>query len=323
MKTALIVFFSVFLAAVASALPVEGFAAADGVTGGAGGQSIVVTNLNNSGAGSLRQAVQFTAEPRIVTFAPGLTGTIQLGGGGNYLYVESGNLTIDGTGADVTIAGEMIEVATSAKTPVSNIVIRNLTFAHTRANLSAIAIEYGSNRIWVDHNTFHDNSSGTTGEPISVWNHTGGDGLTGITFSWNRFNTPNKKSILVGSAEQNLKRNTRVSIHHNWFNGPDARNPRVHGGTLVHMWNNYVSNWVEYGVGVSSMADVLVENNIFERDGGTAVNPSYDPKNGPASSVNASGNLLLGSPLPAIGTVGTFPRAQITYSVTPEVAMTR
>ena len=307
------------IAAMTNGLPIQGFAAASGVTGGAGGRSIIVTNLNNSGVGSLRQAVQYTTGPRIVTFTPGLTGTIQLGSPGNYLYVQSGDLTVDGVGAHITISGEVFKVATSANKPVSNVIVKNLTFANTRATLSAIMIDYGSNKVWVDHNTFYNNSSGSTGEPITVWNHTGGDGLTGITLSWNRFNKPNIKSILVGSTEQNVKKNTRVSIHHNWFNGADARNPRVHGGTLVHMWNNYISNWVEVGVAASAVADVLAENNIFNNSSTNSNAGVYNYGGTNASSLNSTGNLMLGSSS-VINTIGTFPRAKLTYSVTPEVA---
>jgi pectate lyase/subtilisin-like proprotein convertase family protein len=299
---------------------VLGFAEADGVTGGAGGQSIIVTNLNNSGTGSLRQAVQFTSGARIVTFTPGLTGTITLSPGGNYLYVQNDNLTIDGTGASITISGEMIDfVKDDDTTPVHNVIIKNLTFANTRPELSALMIWHGSTRVWVDHCTFINNSAGTVGDPVAVWNNSGVDGGSGVTISWCKFTTPNNKAVLIGSTEQTpgITKSTRVSIHHCWFNGTETRNPRVHGGTLCHMWNNYIYNWSEYGTGVSSNADVLVENNVYEGSG-TACTPNYDPNNGAAHSVNASGNLIIGNA--TIGTLGTFPTAKITYSYTPDTA---
>jgi len=136
--------------------------------------------------------------------------------------------------------------------------------------------------------------------------------------------TPNSKAVLVGSNEQDVKKQTRVSLHHNWFEGVDARNSRVHGGTLVHMWNNYISNWVEYGVGVSALSDVLIQNNIFENSKNkNAVDPAYgviSANYNPSGSVAAIGNLLLGSPVLTIGTVGAFPMDEITYFVTPELA---
>ena len=285
------------------------------MTGGAGGRSIVVTNLNSSGTGSLRQAVENTSGPRIVTFTPGLTGVINHS---SNIFINSGNLTIDGAGANITLSGAPINNHTSGLVGISNVIIKNLTFANTMLDKSAIEITHGANKIWVDHCTFNTNSTGEFGEPIDVWNWPGQDGLTGITISWNRFNTPNQKSVLVGSQDQTVKKNTRVSLHHNWFNGVTARNPRVHGGTLVHMWNNYISNWGEYAVGASALADVLAQNNIFEKVGGGAgVISAYG---GPsASSVNVTSSLLLNTGI-NIGTVGTFPSSKLTYSVTPEVA---
>jgi pectate lyase len=294
---------------------VQGFAAAAGVTGGAGGQRIVVTNLNSSGPGSFRQAVEFTTGPRIVTFTPGMTGTINHG---THVYVESDNITIDGAGANITLTGASINPWKSATLKgSSNIIIRNLNFVNTLADKSSIYVVHGANKIWIDHNTFSNNSTGEIGQPIAVWNYPGEDGLTGITISWNRFNMPNKKAVMVGSSEDTVKKNTRVSLHHNWFNGTTARNPRVHGGVLVHMWNNYISNWGEYGVGASALADVLAENNIFENSSDSdAILSAYGGSF--ASSVNATGNLKIGNL--TFQTVGTFPRYKLTYAVTPEVA---
>ena len=295
---------------------VEGFAAVAGVTGGAGGQDLRVTNLNNSGPGSLRQAVQYSVGPRTVSFAPGLTGTITLQGG--YLHVEDGDLTIDGIGVDITISGEPLFIFKSNNDPVSNIIIKNLSFKNTRAEVSAISIWRGSKNIWIDHNTFSNNSTGNIGEPIDIWHRDElGDAFSGITISWNHFLAPNKKAVLVGSNSNYTKKSTRVSMHHNWFDGVTARNPRIHSGALVHVWNNYISGWGEYGIGSSYVADVFVENNIFENGANSnAVLASYG---GPqSSSVNASGNLVLGPGV--IETIGTFPSDKITYVAEKEVA---
>ncbi|MCK9639327.1 MAG: hypothetical protein M0R39_05400 [Prolixibacteraceae bacterium] len=287
------------------------FAAAAGITGGSGGKSIVVTNLNDSGPGSLRNALN-THEPRMITFKPGLTGILNIPGG--HMFISYGNFTLDGAGAKITISGNSIFMSSSA---ASNCIIKNLTFGNTTAKFSAITIVSDAHTILVDHCTFYNNSSGQTGNPIGIWNGPGQDGITGITISWCHFKVPNKKSVLIGSADQTLKKNTRISLHHNWFDGIDARNPRVHGGTLVHAWNNYISNWSEYGVGASALADVLLENNIFENANNTnGAVASYG--NIDASSVNVSGNYLIG--VPVLQTIGTFPKDQLTYKATLEVA---
>lgn len=295
------------LANVVDDYKIQGFAAAAGVTGGVGGQRIAVTNLNDSGAGSLRNAVQNTSGPRIVTFSPGLTGRIFLS---SHVYVNYDNLTIDGTGAHITISNASINVWKGAGTAANNVIIKNLTFADTLADKNAINITHSTKNVWVDHCTFTNNSVGQTGQGIAVWNGPGEDGgLTGITLSWNKFLRPNKKSILIGS-EQQIKHAAKVSLHHNFFNGPDARNPRIHGGMTVHMWNNFVSDWIEVGTAISGPSDVLLENNIFEHSGGTAVDADYGSV--PANSVNSFGDLKIGSPV--VETRGVFPRSMINYT---------
>ena len=240
-----------------------------GVTGGAGGKNIVVTNLNENGAGSLKAAIA-TSGTRTITFTPGLTGTINWAG---LAYVNYPNMTIDGAGAHITIAGMSLNVFKGNETAIDNVIIRNLTFAHTLPDRNAINIEFRTTRVWIDHNTFYDNSRGNyTGQGVNVWN-TGGNNLTGwtgITVSWNHFEAPNIKSLLVGEQNDAQNCQMRVSVHHNWFDNVDARNPRVHGtGVLVHAWNNYVYGWKEYGMGASYGPDLLAENNYFENTNAT------------------------------------------------------
>ena len=302
---------------------IQGFAAAAGVTGGAGGQNIVVTNLNASGPGSLKAAIA-TPGTRNITFTPGLTGTITWTD--VVTYVDYPNMTIDGTGANITISGMSLSIFKSNETAVNNIIICNLTFANTTSNRNAINIEFGSYNIWIDHNTFYNNSTGAEGQGLAIWDRDlGKGGLTGITVSWNHFKAPNIKGLLIGNQNDSSYVPMRVSVHHNWFDGINARNPRIHGnGILVHAWNNYVNAWTEYGMGASAGSNLLAENNVFDNTDATyikAIDGAYGyPVYTKSNSTNATGNFLLGSPLPTIVTVGTFPRAQLTYSVTPEDA---
>ena len=66
--------------------------------------TLTVTNINDSGAGSLRQAIAAAAEANdVIVFAPGVTGTITLTSG-ELFFTKS--LTISGPGAtNLTISG--------------------------------------------------------------------------------------------------------------------------------------------------------------------------------------------------------------------------
>jgi len=306
---------------------VQGFAAVAGVTGGAGGANIVVTNLNESGAGSLRAAIA-TSGTRNITFTPNLTGTITWSQASGCTYVNYPNMTIDGAGAHVTISGMTLSIHKSNQTAISNVIVRNLTFANNFADRQAILMDYGSSRVWIDHNTFYNNSVGYTGQGVYISDNTGKTTPTYSTVSWNHFKAPNVKSTVIGQRSSITPSGIRTSYHHNWFDGVEARNPKVAGeGVVVHFWNNYISNWGEYGSGINDGANFWAENNYYEtnRASKLAIIPDYGvPSTGPnasywpSKSVKATGNYLVGNL--SVRTIGTFPMSSLTYSVSPEVA---
>lgn len=92
-------------------------------TGGRGGKVIKVTNLNDSGAGSFREAVEASG-PRIVVFEVG--GTIELDYN-NQLRVRNGDLTIAGQSAPANSGGITIKGAIRFNY-TENIIIRNVRF---------------------------------------------------------------------------------------------------------------------------------------------------------------------------------------------------
>jgi hypothetical protein len=87
----------------------EGFAAA--ATGGRGGIVCEVTNLDDSGPGSLRDCIDRT-EPRTVVFRTG--GTITLKSG---LYIANPYITIAGQTAPATASRSVGRSTRSAPTP--------------------------------------------------------------------------------------------------------------------------------------------------------------------------------------------------------------
>ena len=95
----------------------EGFG--KNATGGRGGQVIIVTNLNDSGSGSLRAALDATV-PRTIVFEVG--GTINLN---SNIYVSNGDLTLAGQtapGDGILIKGGMVQFEES------NVIVRYIKF---------------------------------------------------------------------------------------------------------------------------------------------------------------------------------------------------
>jgi pectate lyase len=307
---------------------IQGFGKQGGTTGGAGGTNIVVANCNaDSSAGSLRAAVATNAT-RNITFKPGLTCTITWKD--RPTYVDYPNMTIDGAGAHITISGMSISIHKSTESAISNVIIRNLTFANNLPDRQAILMDLGSSKVWIDHNTFFNNSVGYTGQGVYISDNTGRSTPTYSTVSWNHFKAPNVKSTVIGQRISKTTSGIRTSYHHNWFDGVDARNPKVAGeGVIIHFWNNLISNWGEYASGINDGANFWAENNYYDKgakSSNLAIIPDYGvPSTGPnatywpAKSVKATGNMLVPANL-SVRTLGTFPATAIAYDYVAEPA---
>ena len=105
--------------------------------------TFTVTNLNDSGTGSLRQAIsdaKFVAGDDFINFANDLNGTITLTSG--QLLVDS-NVTIDGGSADAIVLNGGGGSRIFSIAPNANVTIKNFTITNGVAPMPSQAIECG------------------------------------------------------------------------------------------------------------------------------------------------------------------------------------
>ena len=226
-----------------------GFAQPDG---GAVGPRIFVTSLDDSGPGTLREALALPGA-KWISFTEGLTGTIDAE---SWLSIPS-DTTVDGRGADVTVSGNGMTIDGS-----SNVIVTHMKFDATSND--EVRIIHGAGPAWIHHCTFRDYGDGA----IDI---TGGADqiLTDVTVSWCHVDHGSKASLVSSTSDPasgNFDWNIYVTFHHNYFDGNSERSPRTRFAK-VHHFNNYLR---EAGyIGASTLAEIIVENDIFETDSAT------------------------------------------------------
>lgn len=276
-------------------------------TGGRGGRVYVVSNLNDEGAGSLREAVE-AKHPRIVVFA--VSGTIHLQSPLRF----SKDLTIAGQ----TAPGDGICLADH---PVSligdNIIVRYLRFRlgdryqdKGKVHGSGHDDSFGGNRrkhIIIDHCSM----SWSTDELFTVYD---GDSTT---LQWNLISEPLNYSYHFEKGDTDYERHgyggiwggKNLSAHHNLFAHCISRNPRFNGirsgvvSERVDYVNNAIYNWGGNTVYGGEGGEYNVIGNFYKPGPNTAksvrsrvVNPSIqeNPRIG-LGSFYVSGNYLFES----------------------------
>jgi len=219
--------------------------------GGAGKPVVHVTNLNDSGPGSLREAL--SAGNRTVAFD--VTGEINLS---TAIRVMGAFITIDGFTAPspgITLKGAGLSL--HGTRGAQDIIIRGIRIRESIATPShdGITIAYGAYNIVVDSVSIC--CSADENLDISQDAHD-------VTVSW---------SILAGTGKNMLiKYNPwRVTLHHNLFTESATRNPQVRidnagtpaTDTTLDMRNNLVWDWTEYGTLVWYGPRANVVNNYY------------------------------------------------------------
>lgn len=242
------------------ATKIKAFPTAEGfgkyTTGGRGGAVIKVTNLNDSGPGSLRQALQYTSGPRTIIFEVG--GTISLK---SVLPIKNGNVTIAGQtapGGGILIKDGHLLIESS------NVIIRHLRFRYgtkpSKYDDSLSITSWGSDRIvenvvidhcsmsWAEDENFEIRvvNNGTV-KNITLQNSIVSEGMYGVLLMGPRvYNISLYENLLANNGERNIRSNYPSD-----------------GKFDFEMINNIVYGF-SWGTVVSTGSKFAVINNIYK-----------------------------------------------------------
>ena len=229
-------------------------------TGGRGGAVLAVTNLNDSGPGSLRAALE-TKGPRIVVFR--VAGTLKVNGD---LNINDPDITIAGQSAP----GDGICIAGTLNINTHNVIIR-----HLRVRRGVPVGGQGDDNIGGNphHHIIIDHCSTSWGmdENISLYRHMRPslDGSTQIkdpvensTIQW----TISSEALdAKGHAFGGTWGGDPSTFHHNLFASNTARNPSIGMSGPFDFRYNVIFNWGHRSIdGGDETSRINLINNYFK-----------------------------------------------------------
>ena len=242
-------------------------------TGGRGGRIIEVTNLNDSGSGSLRAAIE-SSGPRTVIFK--VAGYITVN---TTLNIANGDITIagqtaPGDGITVRRSGNYIQPAFTVKT--RNVIVRGLRIRAGRGparEFSGDALHIGdASEVIFDHCSFSWSTDEILGaNDVSNITYQNCIMSEGLMYSSHEYTTnpsssgyynPHSMGALISSNT------TNITIYNSIFAHTNQRNPLVETNSSLKMnmelVNNVYYNWGLYGTVFSGSGynDVNFINNL-------------------------------------------------------------
>lgn len=225
----------------------EGFGAM--TVGGRGGKVIEVTNLNDSGPGSLRAAIGEN-RPRIIIFL--VAGTIKLE---SSLVIVNPYITIAGQtapGEGITLRGGKSEIEALILVKTHDVVIRFLTLragppSAGDAMMILASDKHDTYNVVIDHNSF----SWAVNRNLATWYD-----VHNISIQWNIFSEGlncsihpkgcHSKGVLIGGYASDENKNkpgaSNISLHHNLMAHNGERNPYIEAGGVIDVVNNVAYN---------------------------------------------------------------------------------
>jgi pectate lyase len=274
-------------------------------TGGRGGKVVIVSNLNNDGAGSLREALG-TKQPTFIVFA--VSGTIHL----ETPLVVSSNTTIAGQSAPgdgICLADQPVLIKGD------NIIVRFMRFRMGDKFQNKGFVDgaggddaFGGTR---SHNLIidHCSMSWSTDEVFSVY---AGDSTT---LQWNLISEPLNYSYHFEAGDKDFEHHgfggiwggMHASFHHNLFAHCNNRTPRFNGIRHTPIENcdyrnNVIYNWGGNNVYAGEGGNYNIVNNYYKPGPDTkesvknkVANP-YKRKDIPFGKWYVNGNYVEGSP---------------------------
>jgi hypothetical protein len=237
-------------------------------TGGRGGQVLKVTNLNDSGPGSLRAAID-TRGARIIVFE--VSGNIKLK---SFLKIRHGNITIAGQtapGEGITIQDYSLEVG-----DVKNVIIRFIRSRHgDLANVEGDSFEAQRvSDMIIDHCSFtwgtDETCSLTDVQNTTIQNSIIAEGLNNSVHSKGRHGYG---SIMGGNG---------FSLIHNLWAHFEIRMPSLASGSvpsLMELKNNVIYNWQSRSSNNGSKVSANLYANYYKPGPATKASGGHTPQN--------------------------------------------
>ena len=229
-------------------------------TGGRGGEIIEVTNLDNSGPGSLRACAQNSSGPRICVFK--VAGEIVLSGSRLKIrnpYLTIAGQTAPGDGITLRAADDLVRPIINFENGVHDVVIRYLKVRGGKGTDQRDGLTFrGGYNIILDHVTVE----WATDEVVGI-NPNDGETVSNITIQRSILAEafrPHSTGILL-LDEDDI---SRITLHHNLFAHNGHRNPRVDSAKRIEFINNVVYNWHSRAGTTVGEAEVDFIGNYFK-----------------------------------------------------------
>jgi hypothetical protein len=254
----------------------------------------VVTNTNDSGAGSLRDAVASTAAGGTVTFASGVTGTITLTTGA--IQIDK-NLTITGPGArSLTVSGNNASRVFEISGVGITVTLQALTIANGQTpnggseNGGGVSAGNGVASLVVEDSTIRDNTAGPSG-----FSSGGGISMDGSltvrrsTFTGNRAIGESSGSAEGGALDTSACSPALVTVENSTIAGNSATSDTsAEGGGIDAFGSLVIRN--------STIVSNTVTGPSFSRGGGVFSSVDCDATRGVEASIIAGNTIVGGAP---------------------------